>query len=110
MATAESQVVEEEKENRGGRTPNMRRMSVKRISQQEKDEMAKQAVMEESDLRRVSLAQQVRQLVHVWQLSGNDLAIFLFFSLWLLSRVECCCFFLLPFVVLNPIPIPLHYL
>lgn len=39
-----------------------RRMSVKRISQQAKDEMAKQSVQEEYSLRRESMVQHVRAI------------------------------------------------
>ena len=48
--------------------PRARRMSVKRISQQAKEELAKQSVQEETSLRRESMAQHVSPLVVVWTL------------------------------------------
>lgn len=50
----------EEEEEELQPIPRARRMSVKRISQQAKNEMAKQSVHAEASLRRESMAQQVR--------------------------------------------------
>ncbi len=52
---------EDDSDLEGSFMPRARRMSVKRISQQAKEEMAKQSIEKEASMRRTSMAQHVSE-------------------------------------------------